>query len=244
MEEFKLIGEKTYGKIQPETHSLSVSTEGRLKYEIRKRGELIKSKFLKQYLDRDGYKRWGYKNYEWIVGSQSSLVHRVMAKAFLEDYSEDLTVNHKDLNKKNNNIENLEMMPFLDNLQHAVEIYKQEYIESEEGQLIIKCIESKKSLKEISKLTGYSSAHVWMKIERMGLKNKFHEMNRKRWKEHELKQIDKGKKYWELSKKGYSQYKIADLYEKGDFKKVSRYINLYKKSKGITKRIKNKKEIK
>ena len=44
--------------------------------------------------------------------------HRVVAKYFLDDYSEDLTVNHKDFNKENNNVFNLEMLTLSENILH------------------------------------------------------------------------------------------------------------------------------
>lgn len=47
-------------------------------------------------------------------------VHRLVAKHFLPDYSEDLTVNHKNFDKSDNRSENLEMMTRLENLQDAI----------------------------------------------------------------------------------------------------------------------------
>lgn len=48
-------------------------------------------------------------------------VHRLVAEAFLDDYSEGLEVNHKDFNKLNNDVRNLEMMTHRENMQHAWE---------------------------------------------------------------------------------------------------------------------------
>ena len=40
---------------------------------------------------------------------ESKRVHRLVAMTFLEDYTEDLTVDHKDNDKLNNNLDNLKM---------------------------------------------------------------------------------------------------------------------------------------
>ena len=46
-------------------------------------------------------------------------IHRIVAQTFLENYDEKLQVNHKDGNKLNNNIDNLEMMTASENQQHS-----------------------------------------------------------------------------------------------------------------------------
>ena len=45
-------------------------------------------------------------------------VHRLVAKAFCENYSENLSVNHIDGNKQNNNAANLECISLADNTRH------------------------------------------------------------------------------------------------------------------------------
>lgn len=45
-------------------------------------------------------------------------VHRLVAEAFLHDYDDELLVNHKDLNKENNHISNLEMTTCKENVRH------------------------------------------------------------------------------------------------------------------------------
>lgn len=52
---------------------------------------------------------------------RSITIHRLIAKAFLEEYDPKLQVNHKDGNKENNNIQNLEMVTMSQNIRHAIE---------------------------------------------------------------------------------------------------------------------------
>lgn len=80
-----------------------VSNLGRVK-SCKLHRELI----LKQTLDRYGYLYVGFR----VPGNKLTKfkkVHRLVAEAFLNNYSEDLQVNHKDENKTNNCAENLEM---------------------------------------------------------------------------------------------------------------------------------------
>ena len=52
------------------------------------------------------------------------LVHRLVATTFLEDLIDtDMTVNHKDGNRYNNNVENLEWLSLKSNIIHAYDSY-------------------------------------------------------------------------------------------------------------------------
>lgn len=62
--------------------------------------------YLQVNLYKDGLK----KNYR---------IHRLVCQAFLDDYSEDLVVNHIDGCKTNNSLDNLEMATTLENNIHA-----------------------------------------------------------------------------------------------------------------------------
>ena len=46
-------------------------------------------------------------------------VHRLVAECFINNFSNDLTVNHKDGNKCNNNVDNLECITVGANIRHA-----------------------------------------------------------------------------------------------------------------------------
>lgn len=47
------------------------------------------------------------------------LIHRLVAAAYLNNYDDKLEVNHKDFNKENNNVSNLEMVSSKVNWKHA-----------------------------------------------------------------------------------------------------------------------------
>lgn len=76
------------------------------------------NKKLKQHINKSGYNVIRLRN-----GSQKEhFVHRLMAEAFIQDKPEnysDLHVNHKDKDRTNNNIENLEYVTAKENNNHA-----------------------------------------------------------------------------------------------------------------------------
>lgn len=79
-----------------------------------KRERIVKERILKQCIDRYGYSTVGLNdgngNIKWFK------VHRLVAMSFIGESN--LTVNHKDLNKQNNNVDNLEYMSIKDNNNH------------------------------------------------------------------------------------------------------------------------------
>jgi hypothetical protein len=71
---------------------------------------------LKKVLDPDGYETVCLHK----DGKQrNQRVHRLVAKAFIGDNDSSMSVNHKDGNKLNNAVDNLEWMTFADNNKHA-----------------------------------------------------------------------------------------------------------------------------
>lgn len=71
---------------------------------------------LKQSLNKNGYKYVVlYKEGRW----KGKPVHRIVAEEFLDNPEGKACVNHKDYNRKNNNIENLEWCTHKENVCHS-----------------------------------------------------------------------------------------------------------------------------
>jgi len=56
------------------------------------------------------------------INRKPEYVHRIVAKCFLDTFNEILQVNHKDGNKSNNNINNLEMLTASENVKHSYDV--------------------------------------------------------------------------------------------------------------------------
>lgn len=109
--------------------------------------KILRERILKGYVNKYGYRRIELsKN----GTSKQYSEHRLIALTFLGE--SDLTVNHKDGNKLNNNIDNLEYLSGADNTKHAVEtgliknnsnIYKTEIIKDYQNGYRLRELESK-----------------------------------------------------------------------------------------------------
>lgn len=87
----------------------SVSSTGKVK---RNDGRILKGTI------RHGYHEVSIRKGE---SKLSQRVHRLVANEFLEKVTDDLVVNHKNGNKLDNNVDNLEWVTIADNNRHAVE---------------------------------------------------------------------------------------------------------------------------
>lgn len=88
------------------------------KYEISDTGLVMSNQelILKTRKDKDGYLLVTL----WINGKAfTKKIHRLVATAFIDNPENLPTVNHKDGNKTNNNVDNLEWLSIGDNHRHA-----------------------------------------------------------------------------------------------------------------------------
>lgn len=88
-------------------------------YKISEFGEVVSlftGKLLTQAITKDGYFK---VDLTLDIGRKKFSVHRMVALLFLDNYTEDLEVNHKDADKSNNHYTNLEMCTHAENIKHA-----------------------------------------------------------------------------------------------------------------------------
>lgn len=89
------------------------------KHKVRKNGRKDNrlGKIIKPTMDKYGYLRVTFSNNN---KRKSYYVHRLVAMAYLPNYTDKLQVNHKDGNKLNNNRFNLEMVTLQENIKHSI----------------------------------------------------------------------------------------------------------------------------
>lgn len=77
----------------------------------------VKGRVLKPFQDKDGYKKVNL-----VMGGKKRrqfMIHRLVSKMFIPNPENKPEVNHKDGNKQNNNIDNLEWVTKRENARHA-----------------------------------------------------------------------------------------------------------------------------
>ena len=84
---------------------------------------LIRNKYLSSWKHRGGYRLIGLNNYS---GRTYFYVHRLVAETFLPKIEGKDFVNHKDGNKSNNHVSNLEWVTKSENSKHSFEIGTQD----------------------------------------------------------------------------------------------------------------------
>ena len=93
------------------------------RYEISNKGNIRNAetgKILKQFLSKFGYKILTVRPEMYV--QKNVRIHQLVAEAFLGEKPEGYVINHKDGDKTNNNVENLEYVTPSQNNQHALDM--------------------------------------------------------------------------------------------------------------------------
>lgn len=130
-------------------------------YQISETGELyntLTKNYPKGWINSQGYRMY-YVNINGI--KKTMYAHRMVAETYIPHNSEQDCVNHKDGNKLNNNINNLEWVTKKENNRHAVKnnlnpLYKKVYCYDKNKVLV--CIYE--SIQAASKITGFSENSI------------------------------------------------------------------------------------
>lgn len=93
-----------------------VKTKDRMLERKYHNGYVRKGQFIKPQKDKDGYLRINlYKNGK----PKASLIHRLVAQEFISNPNNLPQINHINLNKQDNRVENLEWCTAQENIKHA-----------------------------------------------------------------------------------------------------------------------------
>ena len=92
-----------------------------LKYKVSNTGKIVglgRNRELKQRYTRDGYLEVTIGNLN--TGRTSRRVHRLVAQLFIPNPNNLEEINHKDYNRANNNVENLEWCTHIQNIRYSI----------------------------------------------------------------------------------------------------------------------------
>lgn len=121
---------------------------------------IVKEKFLKKYEDKDGYIKVSLnKN----AKSKAYAVHRLIAGAFIPNPNNYPCINHKDENKQNNKLENLEWCTVKYNNSYGTRLQKikqKNQIPIEQYDLNGNLIKKWNSAKEVYNTLGYDFSRI------------------------------------------------------------------------------------
>lgn len=139
---------------------------------------LVKGQILKQWIDKDGYCR---VTLNLNQRKKHYGIHRLVALSFIKNPENKPQVNHKDGNKQNNRVDNLEWLTNKENVVHAFSIGLNEGIKGEEN-VNAKLAESDVvNIYNLYKTNKYSMKDLADKFNTSET-NVYDIVNRKKWK--------------------------------------------------------------
>ena len=91
-------------------------------YKITKDGQIISLKRRKEYIIKGYIDKYGYRRVLLYVDGkrEKHFVHRLVAKEYIPNPNNLPQVNHKDGNKLNNHVDNLEWVTSKENVRHSI----------------------------------------------------------------------------------------------------------------------------
>jgi hypothetical protein len=115
-------------------------------YQVSNEGRIRSNRGIKIQGDYNGYKKVRLSKNSRQLTKQ---VHRLVAQAFISNPDNKPFVNHKDLNRSNNHVNNLEWVTHQENVDHAI---KNGHIGGPSGRKVIKCDLNGNPLKSYDKI--------------------------------------------------------------------------------------------
>lgn len=127
-----MIDKETWKPLNGYENRYHISSHGRVKGLPRPKGQYGGSRFKKPTILRPNKNIHGYPCLE--ISGKTETIHRLVALNFVNGYEKGKQVNHKDGNKENNNVNNLEWVTAKENIRHA---YKTGLINSSKRRKVI-----------------------------------------------------------------------------------------------------------
>lgn len=116
-----------------------ISDTGEIKKVSTKRKYKYKERILKKRLNRDGYVITALTKHS---KTEYFRVHRLVYETFIGKIPKDKEVNHIDGNRKNNNINNLELLSHKDNIRHSISVLNHKIGGHNVHKQKVKCLET------------------------------------------------------------------------------------------------------
>jgi hypothetical protein len=169
--------------------------------------------------ERTQYNSRGYKKIYLSSSHRSVFVHRIVATAFLDNKDNKPAVNHKDLNKSNNHVNNLEWCTIAENNEHAflngrgLKFFQKK--ENREKVYITRINKKRKSLADLSQRLSIANLIEINKNRLIDLSNRFDRIDMNNYSPRITKELKKEalKKIMQ-AQRSMSEKRIAKAYEK------------------------------